>query len=514
MKQINKFGKSRVGRSSQRGGLTIFSAALILIMMTMVLVYATRVSLFESRISGNEVRQKEAFHVTEAALDQGVMYLLANAGRLLSSREDVFPDAGGGFTDDGWLSAAGSRWMLCSDALADGVDMTTHPCGGDVTAISGSYFYDTDDDSSTIEALPINQVDFPDDTTARLTALLCFVDLDTPIPCTGNPGSAGDESNATLLLTLLAYGFSDCTDTTDPTTCTGEAAIALPISNFSKLAGSPAVPFVTKATFPPQGTVEIVGNPNAGGVGVPVTTWVNANTVANPTGTCLQGTPITSSGSWQTCEMEEWYHTNDRPEGVACTDNNCMCGPGGNDTDHFLSWKTGGDTNIGIDIVEDDQFPCDLFEFFFGVKRAFYHQIKNAPGTKVYSDCGSLGPSSAGIIWIKGSSCAIQGGTVVGSPLAPVVLVSAADVTTINGGSTIFGVLYIFDDDPAGNGAELKSTGGATVYGAVIVDGSIDKLQGTFQVVYNEDVLLAASGIAGLGSVNGGWRDFGLPDVW
>jgi Tfp pilus assembly protein PilX len=48
-------------RFNQRGGLTIFSAILILILMTTVLVYATRSSVFESRISGNEVKQKEAF---------------------------------------------------------------------------------------------------------------------------------------------------------------------------------------------------------------------------------------------------------------------------------------------------------------------------------------------------------------------------------------------------------------------------------------------------------------------
>ena len=74
-------------------------------------------------------------------------------------------------------------------------------------------------------------------------------------------------------------------------------------------------------------------------------------------------------------------------------------------------------------------------------------------------------------------------------------------------------MVYIFDDDPTGHGAVLKSTGGGTVYGAVIVDGEIDQLQGTFQVVYNSDVLIGAAGIAGLGSVNGGWRDFGLPDI-
>ena len=51
------------------------------------------------------------------------------------------------------------------------------------------------------------------------------------------------------------------------------------------------------------------------------------------------------------------------------------------------------------------------------------------------------------------------------------------------------------------------------VYGSVIADSPIDKLQGTFQVVYNSGVLATATGYAGVGAVNGGWRDFGLPDI-
>ncbi|MGA9575625.1 MAG: hypothetical protein WBS20_16920, partial [Lysobacterales bacterium] len=134
-------------------------------------------------------------------------------------------------------------------------------------------------------------------------------------------------------------------------------------------------------------------------------------------------------------------------------------------------------------------------------------------GAKILSDCSSLDENSSGLIWIKGPTCDISGGRVIGSPLGPVILVSAATLTTINGGSSIFGVLYIFDDDPAGAGAALKSTGGATVYGACIVDGEINKLQGTFQVVYNNAVLSTAAGIKGIATMNGGWRDFGLPDI-
>ena len=64
----------------QSGGITIFTGIFVLILMTLMLLYASRVGLFEQRVSSNEMRQKIAFHNAESAVDQGVEYLLANAG--------------------------------------------------------------------------------------------------------------------------------------------------------------------------------------------------------------------------------------------------------------------------------------------------------------------------------------------------------------------------------------------------------------------------------------------------
>jgi Tfp pilus assembly protein PilX len=495
---IQKSGKYRVGNFGQRGGLTIFTAILVLILMTLMLVYATRISVFETRVSANEVRQKEAFHAAEAALEQASMYLLHNATLVLSNRVDKFPD-GTGFTRDGWLSADNLRWQTCPSDPAD-----SHPCGGDVAATANSYYYDTDGNTSTIESLVVNNVDFATGTTARVSSLLCFVDIDDPTgACIAAPTTAQEEAEATLILTLLGYGYSDCTDVDNVSSCNGEATVAVPVSNYKKLAGSPAVPLVTKSTFPPTGTGEIVANPNAGGVGVPLSAWINENPA------CLPGSPISSSGTWQTCEMQEWYHTEEYPEGTTCTDNNCMCGPGGNDPTYFLSYKTSTETHVGIDIISDSSFPCDLFEFYFNLPRNQYQTIKNS--AEILSDCSTLGPQSSGLIWISGSECRLSANTVVGSPDNPVVLISAASSTFLAGGVEIYGVFYIFDGEDSN--AALSTLGTATVYGACIVDAALDTFQGTFQVVYAESVLASASGIAGLGSVNGGWRDFGLPEI-
>ncbi len=496
-KRMNGFGK---GPRRQRGALTLFSAILILVLMTLMLLYAARVGIFETRVSGNEQRQKAAFNVAEAAIDQGIMFMLANAGLILSSQVDAFPDGAGGTTRDGWFAAGAQQWGTCT---ATETALANHPCGGDVPAPIGAFFYDNPTTNTGVDSLPLDESDFPADSTARLTALMCFVNLGAPgAGCLGSP-TIDEEPEASLVLWMMGYGYSDCTDVTDTSTCTGAATVAKPVSTFKNLKGSPSVPLVTKSTFPPTGTAEIVGNPNGGGVGVPLTTWINNNNL------CPPATPIISSGSWQTCELEEWYHTSDLPPGTTCTDNNCFCGPGGNDTDYFLSWRTANNTNINIDIIIDDDFPCDLFDFYFGTPRALYPTIK--ANATVLTSCAGLGPGSTGFIWISGPTCTINAGTQIGSPGNPLILVSAAGLTKINGGATIYGVLYIFDgEDP---NAELETTGGATVYGAVIVDAVIDKMQGTFQIVHAGGVLARAAGFAGIGSVNGGWRDFGLPAI-
>jgi hypothetical protein len=89
------------------------------------------------------------------------------------------------------------------------------------------------------------------------------------------------------------------------------------------------------------------------------------------------------------------------------------------------------------------------------------------------------------------------------------MLISAATSTDLRGGAEIYGALYVFDGEDIN--ATLNSAGNNTVYGAVIVDAVIGSYQGTFQIVYAEGVLANANGLNSVGSVSGGWRDFGLP---
>lgn len=46
----------------------------------------------------------------------------------------------------------------------------------------------------------------------------------------------------------------------------------------------------------------------------------------------------------------------------------------------------------------------------------------------------------------------------------------------------------------------------------MIIDADLDAFLGTFKIIYNESVSLRAAGTDGIGTLSGGWRDFGLPE--
>jgi hypothetical protein len=221
---------------------------------------------------------------------------------------------------------------------------------------------------------------------------------------------------------------------------------------------------------------------------------MNANTSCTADGSVIDP----SSGSWATCEMHEWYGTDETPEDVACT-GNCSCS-----LSESIRYTHSNEDTLGIDLVADPDFPCDLFQFYFGVPSSQYEIVKGY--SKIITDCDLLDANSFGIYWVTGSECDVNSNTQIGSPDAPVILISAASVTHFNGGANMHGVLFITDVEDAD--AELRSNGTNTVYGSVIVDGTMGQYNGTFQVVWNEDNSKKGGAGGGLGAVIGGWSDF------
>lgn len=481
----------------QTGGLTVFTAIFVLILMTLMLLYATRIGVFEQRNSANDVRQKTAFHAAESAIEQGFEYVIANAPRMFEDDLQAVPYGVDQFRA-GWFANDGTTpgWQACTAAM---IAMADHPCGGDLPASTGAFFYDDPTTTSGTDSLPLDSSAFPAGTAARVSLLMCIVDFADPAAgCIAAPATEEEEYNAVAMLQIMGYGFSDCTNVADLGTCTGKAGISRPVSNFKVLAGSPTVPLTSKSTFPPGGTAEVVASPNGGGVGVPVSVWSNNNT------SCTGSPPVAvaGAGAWATCELNEWYGQDSIPDDVVCATAPCSCTQA-----ESISYSVGASLNLGIDIIEDNTFPCDLFEYYFDIPRDRYKVIKDA--ATIISDCDNLGPNDNGLYWVSGSTCNISANTVIGSPEIPIVLISAASTTRLNGGADFFGILYVFDGEDAS--ASISSSGNNTVYGAMIVDAAMGNFGGTFAIVYNAAVLGRARG-TGFGSLSGGWRDFGLPD--
>lgn len=479
----------------QAGVITTFTGVLILVLLTLMMFFAIRVGVFEQRVSSNEMRQKLAFHAAESGIHHAKEFLRANSVLIASSAVDLLPNG-----SDGWLAdTSEKRWQKCSEVsglnLASGKG--THPCFGESVASvrPNTYFYSFN--SST--ALPVDTDAILPGTTEEVTveALLCVLDVDeeAAIPvqgCVTDPASAVGVGDGTyFMVTLLARGGADC----NGGACNAEALVSEQVSNFGAAAGgnAPAVPLTTRSSFPPSGTAEVVPNPNAGGLGVPISVWMNAN------GSCSGGAVVDpSSGSWATCEYQEWYGADAMPDGISCA-GTCSC-----THDESISYTHGTEDVLGIDLVADPNFPCDLFQFYFGVPRINYEVVKGY--SKIISSCESLGPNSFGIYWVTGSECRVNANTVIGSPDAPVMLISAATLTRFNGGAQLYGTLFVTDVEDSN--AELQSNGTNTVYGSTIVDGTLGQYTGTFQVVWNENTAKKAGTGGGLGAVVGGWSDF------
>lgn len=487
------FLKKGQAAGRQRGILTTFTAVMVLVLLTLMMVFAVRAGVFEQRDSANDYRQKLAFHAAESGIEQAKEYIRANAILVGSREADLLPDG-----TDGWLASGVEKWTPCNDESV-GLDLDeghgNHPCFGDPVPgrRANMYFFNLNDSTE----LPIDTTGLLPGSSEEVTveALLCLIPDDfsesvtTIDPCSMDPDVV---DGSQWMVTFLARGRADCASGN----CNAEAMIAERATLAGAFAGGrgPDVPLVTKSSFPPSGTAEIVPNPDGGGQGVPLSLWVNDND------SCEGGTPVDpSSGSWATCEMHEWYGQDYVPDNVACPTSNCSCTQA-----ESISYTHGSSNVLGYDLVADPDFPCDLFEYFFGIPRTEYEVIKSA--ATVLSSCSTLNQNSHGIYWISGSSCQVNSNTTVGSPEAPVLLISAAGLTKFNGGAKLFGILYVADVEVST--AEFQSQGNNTVYGTVIVDGILGQYNGTFQVVYNGNIIGRSSGSGALAGLAGGWTDF------
>lgn len=551
-------------RNPQTGNVLLVVVLLLLLVSVMTL-FALNVGLFEQRSSGNDLRAKLVTEVAEAGLAEGMEYLHQNANFI---------------TDE-------SKWTACDDAD------TTFPCGAiqpnsqvQTVDAGGNKITVTVTRRSTMRYWNGGGYDF-DGSGAVSGWEAKMLPFNHAIATTGNGFPA--RYGVGPVLCRVAYKEKE----TDPTVCTDDPAKMSPTSVLTfvsvgslpdegarstlvQIVGSYNIlnnppgkpPVVASGSVDVTGGLQIVTNPNAAGPGVPVSVWTRKD--------------MTKTGTPNTCYYDEFTRftkgsvTPTIEDGIVVCDD-CQC-----QEEHSISYDKSGNTqdedidildidgNSGVNLdVRPQDFPCDLFEFVFGVKSwedtdgdyfcetKLMTQYKN-PNTGAMVTMGTdeaflfknathvipsaattaanllspgqgttaayLNSNASGLVWCQ-TSCDVGSNEQVGTPSHPVLLVIDGSakiqgrvfglilLRSLAGGATLTpstGYKMSATEVQNGGNATLDMNAGAAVYGSIVVQGKIDKANGTAAVIYNSDVLVNLANDPSnqkFSGVPGGWAD-------
>lgn len=490
-------------------GAALLLVILIMFIMSIMLFFNARVTSFEQTISGNDRRAKLAHHAAEAGISHAMRYLTRNV-RDINSIEA-----------SGWLSTTGlsQHWLPCS------ANDTTLPCAAASLEADGRadgfnrenvFYYVEDPDAVSLNTyLPLSALiteyddsETPvaiDSTGYKVQALLCVMDYDqdkyeagTEITYAKCDGS-GIPTGINMAIRLISTGTAD--------DGSAEAIIMQTLANVEPGGGPPSVPIMSFNSISPTGALNIVVNPNAGGIGVPTSIWSRNYAYIEEAG----------AGSVATCEYEEFLATRDSAFWRSWTDaqgveyvtcDSCVC-PDKESLGALSHTQSTEPARKYFDIVDEDPaYPDDVFEYYFGVARTEYQQVRDA-ADEVLADCSTISTASRGLVWIDGY-CDLAGKE-VGSAIAPVALVATKGIK-LNSNSIMYGVLVITDPEipPAEQALDaipVTLTGGPVVYGAVINDPGAATFNGGFTVVFVEDIVTKIHPLLILGNLSGSWTD-------
>ena len=554
---------------SRQGGNVLIIVVLLLLLASVMSLFALNVGLFEQRTSGNDLRTKLVTEVAEAGLAQGMEYLRENAGAIGTA---------GNWEPCGDADTSFPCGAIDPAAKVQTVDADGNPVVVDVTRRSTMYYwkgggFDYDGDGSVTgweqkmlpiaPAVPTTGAGFA--TRYGVGPVLCRVaykENDTdPTVCTDDPA----KMSPTSVITYVSVASLPDEE--------AKATLTQTIGTYNILNNAPGKPpVVASGTVDVTGGLQIVTNPNAAGPGVPVSVWTRKDMVKT-------GTP-------NTCYFDEFTRftkgsvtpTVDPDSGIVLCDD-CQC-----DTEHTISYdKSGNQQDEDIDILDVDlpqdgvnlnvrpeDFPCDLFEFVFGVKSwedndgdhfcetKLLTQYKN-PNTgavvtmgvdeaflfknalKIVNPsaqtlaAGLMKPDQAattaypaasysGLVWCQ-SSCNIGSNQQLGTPAHPVMLVVDGSVSiqgkvfglilirSLAGGQTLTpatGYVMTSAEVAGGGNAVLDMNAGAAVYGSIVIQGQVDKANGSASIIYNADVLINLANddsMQKFSGVPGGWSD-------
>lgn len=520
-------------RSSRQRGSALTIAILILLLLTIAVFVAMPAMLGEQRASGNDMRAKIAQHVADAGLSHGREIMrIKGAEWIPSGKQPV-----------------GAGWTRC---LATN---TQFPCGAIKAGIRANHYYRGTSLPATL-TFPAPGKMYASSSvgafngTYEVGVVMCRMKADNT--CT----TVDADTTGTSLFTVVSRGAVDGENAT--------ATVTETIGTFRILeAPSEIPPFVASGAVQGVGNATIVGNPNGGGFGIPLTLWSYNDFDSN-------------NGSWQSCQLGEYLRT--APASVVmqgakkdvpiCAVNECSC-PAGS----ILSTKG----QEGIDVLDrldspttenpadpqhvtvpketggDYYFPPDLFHYAFGFNARedslagsagdqdeavfndgdYDETLIDANGNEVpdveeflaanatqiianTSQCATLNAASKGLVWAK-VTCPLS--TVIGSVDHPVALVIDGDIDLRNG-LELFGILYARATAensevciPVGAskvaGCPFFEPGGgkARVFGSIVIEGGA-KPNGNIDLIYLPQIIF------NLNTSEENNRFAGLPGSW
>lgn len=512
--------RRRGGAVSSESGSALLVVVVLLLLATLVSVLAVNVGALEQRTSGNDIRGKLVQQVADAALTQGAETLLADMSLLDMDADWERCDAADISFPCGSVPVArrgsayryiGGATDVFADGTVDAMDERMLPLSHRISAVNNSS--NTANDGYVVR-YGVGVV------MCRLTP----VPLGSPATCSTDPSEA-IRVNALTLVAVAAIPGEDA-----------RATAAKTFATHSTFALSPdAPPLVASGAIELRGNLQVVTSPNGGGPGIPISVWSRR--------------PLDSGGTPDTCYADEFFHSSTPslyPTGENAENQTLVC----DDCDCGASPITGGHGNTcigGMDIlaapadcsanfpVKPEEFPCDLFAFVFGVQAwkedpsatsdSFCEtKVKVADpedSTKqigadeaflaeqadwIVTDLSGFGARFAadsrviscndvagkgGLIWVRTGECGDN--VTIGSPGEPALLVH--DGSPSFQGLKLFGVLFVRDasegpmDPSKGGAASLKMNSSSTIYGSTIVQGEMDKMNGTAAVIHDSKVL-------------------------
>jgi len=413
----------------QSGAVVLLVSIVLLLGVTLITIFAARVGVMDQRIAANEYRHKEAKASADAALDQAASYI--------SQNNELYNGTVGGT----------SHWVPCTNAAA----ATSFPClKKDGSIYSDALVYDTDLSTTTIDALQQGATPLAVGLGSGISAQSHLIHL----------------TSASVGNILLAIGKGSSLDGT------ANAYTQTAYSQISLLTPGKVPPVMTPI-IDLSGSFTIVGDPNGGGTGVPISAWVS--------------TFVGGGASWQTCQLGDLRDANGSSTGNVCSETR-------NDT---ASWSDCGCVagqelskpgEINFDIVEvgPDEFPDSTFQYLFPNISGFNQLITLDGVEKLANGCPgieSLSFSSSTIVAVEGD-CSLPAGNIIGSRDAPFILVVQGSLS-INANSDFYGIVLGLD--------VVSINGGATIHGALLSEDSTKLTAGSYTQVYDEFVLSSLS---------------------